>query len=145
MMVTGESCTQSESAASNKCDLVRCFRDNECENYECDDGYCWSYRGRPAACVNDDINAQFYRCNGLKCNLDVNCYSKDCSRGICTEDYDDDDDKEDMWEIIIGSVIALIVIGLGAFFLVRYLRKKKQAELQAAEEDGPKYTPVGVN
>ena len=62
-------CSDSITAAQNKCDLIPCTFDRECKSNDCKDnnddipfsGRCWSRAGRPASCDTSSL-ATFYRC-----------------------------------------------------------------------------------
>ena len=80
-----DGCTTNATSSSNKCDLIRCNRDNECDSFLCQDGYCWSYNGRPAQCSGNQ-NDMFYLCPNLMCSRDVSCYSLNCTQMHCQND-----------------------------------------------------------
>ncbi len=94
--MTNAACTTDPTATSNKCELVYCDEDWECLNRNCDgdvnipfewrakgyDGVCLSYYGRPPVC-DTNTTATFYRCGGMDCRRDSDCYTLECDYGKC--------------------------------------------------------------
>ena len=119
-------CTTDPTAAVNKCDTVKCSYDNECQNYECEEGYCWSWSGRPSKC-NTDGNAQFYKCAGVRCTRDYECYDHDCDRSTNTCESDLD---LQWWAVLLIVIAVVLVLGIVAIFVRRCL-KNRNASLKA--------------
>ena len=62
--LTAQSCSYDPTDNYDKCDTIGCARDNECLYFDCEQGFCWSWAGRPTNCTTDPTQG-FYVCDGL--------------------------------------------------------------------------------
>ena len=65
------------------CDLMQCSRDSDCIYFNCDNGVCWSWQGRPANCISDPTQIAYF-CDGLACVQDTDCFNNNCLNNVCT-------------------------------------------------------------
>ena len=66
----------------------------------------------------------FYKCEGLRCARDVECYDNDCNNNYCiNNDYNDD---LSWWAVLLIIFGLLILVAIVALIVKRCLKRRNK-------------------